>query len=921
MVKHCFCKALALTGLIVCSQVFAQDQVNVATMAVWKFPAYQGPNSAGEYTLAEITGQPALSNAHYYTHAKNVPDLPGVSSLQTFCIEQSEHVATPAVITISGTAVNELTGVISIPGSHAVLGGKTFGDNLDPQTAYLYTKFATGSPLTPAYDYTGATRKASAQALQLAIWYFEDGFGQALNDPLAAAWIAEANAAVADPSIWGNTIGDVRVLNMTDATGAFKQDMLYLLECGTDGDGDHVGDTCDNCPDVPNPDQKDTDQDGMGDACDECVDDPTTTGSISGTVTCSTTGAPVAGLTVKIYDANNQLVASPTTGPDGSYSVGGLPAGTYTVKIDVPLGSTGCSSASVNVAVSCAHDGTADFCVCPSTGTCARTPGYWKNHVEAWPVQSLTIGGVNYNQTQLLNLLNDLPPNGGSNSSSDPSIRLAKFVVATLLSLNSGAAAPPAVLTALADADAFLASNPPGSNPQGSAAGTANALKDVLDAYLNSGENGCDDCPDDPNKTKPGICGCGVSDIDSDGDGTPDCKDECKNDPNATSGKIAGTVVCSEDLKPIAGATVTVYNAANQVVGAPMVTGPSGEYEIDVAPNQTYTVVVTPPNGHTVCNGEASKTVTPTCEEPGDVDFCVCPPPTTCEQQICVKVICNANGQQTPVPGAVISLWNWCFNGWGKTDENGLKCFDGDKLKPGKYWVYVKPPCGYTISGSCQVEVKLDACQKKEVTIIACPKSACAQSISVNVTKKDDNGNEEPGDGLTVKLYSSMTGTLTGTTNDDGTVDFTGSNIKPGRYKATLIVPSGYRVCCGKSNVVEFDLYACKNKQINFCLEPACDQTVCVKVVEDKNGTPTALKDITVTVYNKCFSACGKTGSDGQVCFSKDLKPGDYMVKINPPNGYVACSGELCKKITVGKCGTVNVTFCVKKKPSNYCKR
>lgn len=35
-----------------------------------------------------------------------------------------------------------------------------------------------------------------------------------------------------------------------------------------------------------------------------------------------------------------------------------------------------------------------------------------------------------------------------------------------------------------------------------------------------------DACPDDPNKMKPGICGCGTSDADTDGDGTVDCIDE-----------------------------------------------------------------------------------------------------------------------------------------------------------------------------------------------------------------------------------------------------------------------------------------------------------------------------------------------------------------------------------------------------------
>lgn len=41
-------------------------------------------------------------------------------------------------------------------------------------------------------------------------------------------------------------------------------------------------------------------------------------------------------------------------------------------------------------------------------------------------------------------------------------------------------------------------------------------------------------CPDDPNKTAPGICGCGVPDTDTDGDGAADCIDDCPDD----SGKI-----------------------------------------------------------------------------------------------------------------------------------------------------------------------------------------------------------------------------------------------------------------------------------------------------------------------------------------------------------------------------------------------
>jgi hypothetical protein len=41
----------------------------------------------------------------------------------------------------------------------------------------------------------------------------------------------------------------------------------------------------------------------------------------------------------------------------------------------------------------------------------------------------------------------------------------------------------------------------------------------------------CDGCPRDPDKTEPGLCGCGQADVDADQDGTPDCLDECPDDP------------------------------------------------------------------------------------------------------------------------------------------------------------------------------------------------------------------------------------------------------------------------------------------------------------------------------------------------------------------------------------------------------
>jgi hypothetical protein len=44
-----------------------------------------------------------------------------------------------------------------------------------------------------------------------------------------------------------------------------------------------------------------------------------------------------------------------------------------------------------------------------------------------------------------------------------------------------------------------------------------------------------DACSHDPKKTAPGICGCGVAEVDRDGDGIPDCLDLCPADPARTT--------------------------------------------------------------------------------------------------------------------------------------------------------------------------------------------------------------------------------------------------------------------------------------------------------------------------------------------------------------------------------------------------
>ncbi|MFZ5766984.1 MAG: CsgG/HfaB family protein [Thermodesulfobacteriota bacterium] len=55
-------------------------------------------------------------------------------------------------------------------------------------------------------------------------------------------------------------------------------------------------------------------------------------------------------------------------------------------------------------------------------------------------------------------------------------------------------------------------------------------------------------CPTDPLKTEPGICGCGVPDIDSDNDGIMDCNDSCPADPLKTEPGVCGCGIADVDI-------------------------------------------------------------------------------------------------------------------------------------------------------------------------------------------------------------------------------------------------------------------------------------------------------------------------------------------------------------------------------------
>ena len=73
----------------------------------------------------------------------------------------------------------------------------------------------------------------------------------------------------------------------------------------------------------------------------------------------------------------------------------------------------------------------------------------------------------------------------------------------------------------------------------------------VVVCPMDSDEDGTADCrdlcPEDADKLVPGVCGCGVADADSDGDDQLDCQEACPEDPRKTEPGECGCGVVDAD--------------------------------------------------------------------------------------------------------------------------------------------------------------------------------------------------------------------------------------------------------------------------------------------------------------------------------------------------------------------------------------
>ncbi len=118
-----------------------------------------------------------------------------------------------------------------------------------------------------------------------------------------------------------------------------------------------------------------------------------------------------------------------------------------------------------------------------------HSKGYWKNHPEAWPVDEIEIGDINYTKQEALDILM------GANAKDATRMLSAQLITAKLNRLSGCSPRfdhcdeTMDIEEVIEEADAFLETYPLGSDPRGDVRQEALQIKDLLDAYNNSGCN------------------------------------------------------------------------------------------------------------------------------------------------------------------------------------------------------------------------------------------------------------------------------------------------------------------------------------------------------------------------------------------------------------------------------------------------
>jgi hypothetical protein len=182
------------------------------------------------------------------------------------------------------------------------------------------------------------------------------------------------------------------------------------------------------------------------------------TGLGGNVILTSEAGGPLADTSLVTFNGTNYVQTSfgprvPGSNEGASFVDCAVPTATPTTTPSATFTPTATSTPTATATATSTPTPTATATVTPTptptpSGVCPLTQGYWKNHPNAWPVNSLMLGSQTYTKAELLQILNT--PSGG-----DASIILAKQLIAAKLNIAAGSDPTP-ISGTITHADSLL---------------------------------------------------------------------------------------------------------------------------------------------------------------------------------------------------------------------------------------------------------------------------------------------------------------------------------------------------------------------------------------------------------------------------------------------------------------------------------
>jgi protocatechuate 3,4-dioxygenase beta subunit len=585
----------------------------------------------------------------------------------------------------------------------------------------------------------------------------------------------------------------------------------------------------------------------------------------------------IAGVTVSLYDAANNLVATTVTDANGNYSFGGLPAGGYTVKVASRTLPAGALPTWDLDGIATAHQATFKL-------SCDQD----RDDVDFGYANSGSIGDRVWKDTD-----GDGVQDAGETGLTGVTLQLrdsANVLVATTVTGANGAYSFSGLAAGTYTVTVVPAGLGANTTPTFDLDGVA--TPHVATVVLTAGQNRTD--ADFGYRACAGSIGDKVWD-DKDGDGIKD------------SGEVG-----------INGVTLQLLDASNNVV-ATTTTNSSGAYTFSNVGPGTYTVrVVTSslPAGATPTfdlDGIASAhqaTVTLSCNQnKTDVDFGY----KFCLGSVGDKVWDdkNANGVfnsgEVGIAGVQLQLLNSSNVVVATTTTNSSGVYGFSGLVAGTYTVKVVPgslPAGFTpsfdldgLATAHQATVTLSCNQNK--TDVDFGYKKCSGSIGDKIwDDKNGNGAQNSGEpglaGVTVELLNSG-GTVVATTTTNSSGVYTFSGVDSGTWSVRVVastLPAGYTQTYDKDGVAtpHIATFTLSCNQVKTDIDfgyKGCGGSLGDRVWDDKDGDgvqdsgETGISGVTVQLYNSSnvLVATATTNSTGKYTFS-NLGAGTYTVKV-----------------------------------------